>query len=140
MSDEQPTKRTVTAESVFCTHPAIAVVTGPTIPRVYGTGRTECCIRCGAWRPTWLPEATWRSRDTLAEAMKEDETDSQTTLRPRSVITQEIWDAWQKLDAAIVNLMIGQIHQLGERSDEVLAQRKTMQALLQAHFVQEKTP
>jgi hypothetical protein len=36
--------------------------------------------------------------------------------------------------------MIGQIHQLGERSDEVLAQRKTMQALLQAHFVQEKTP
>lgn len=48
-------------------------VPGPTIPRVYGTGPTECCLACGAWRPAWFANAQWRDKDTLAEAMKEDD-------------------------------------------------------------------
>lgn len=48
-------------------------VPGSRIPRVYGTGPTEHCMACGAWRPAWFPNAEWRSEDALAEAMKYDD-------------------------------------------------------------------
>jgi hypothetical protein len=68
MSDDTTNRKPVFWGTCF--HVAIG---GPRIPRVYGSGSSDVCTRCGAWRPTWFAGAGWRAPETLADAMKNDD-------------------------------------------------------------------
>lgn len=57
----------------LCRHPRGTIGAGPRIPRVYGTGPTEVCGACGAWRTAWETPGPWRPEAELAERMQEDE-------------------------------------------------------------------
>lgn len=54
-----------------CTHPPEAIAQGPRIPLRWGSGPTEVCRRCGAWRSTlyvpgpWRPGPVWVAREEL---------------------------------------------------------------------------
>ncbi len=60
------------AESEACRHPKGTIGPGPLIPRVYGSGQTDICGGCGAWRTAFGgAPGPWRPEATLLDAMEE---------------------------------------------------------------------